>query len=81
MPRRHGTNRPEFQAQWPRFHSDRHWARPAGIPEQGDAPPKSTRYINVTLREGFLYGFGVAHLDWAASGLTPSSATSRTPRH
>lgn len=26
-----------------------------------------------------MYGFGVAHLDRAASGLTPSSATSRTP--
>lgn len=29
--------------------------------------------------KGFLYGLGVAHLDRAASGLTPSSATSRTP--
>lgn len=26
-----------------------------------------------------MYGFGVAHQDRAASGLTPSSATSRTP--
>ena len=46
----------------------------------GDSPPKSIRYPSVTLREVFLYGFGVAHLDWASSGLTPSSATSRTPR-
>jgi hypothetical protein len=30
------------------------------FPEQGDSPPKFTRYLNVTLREGFLYGFGVA---------------------
>ena len=36
-------------------------------------------YLNVTLMEGFLYGLVVAHLDRAASGLTPSSATSRTP--
>lgn len=40
---------------------------------------KEACYLNVTLREGFLYGLGVAHLDRAASGLTPSSATSRTP--
>jgi hypothetical protein len=26
-----------------------------------------------------MYGFGVAHLDRAAPGLTPSSATSRAP--
>ena len=26
-----------------------------------------------------MYGFGVVHLDRAASGLTPSSATSRAP--
>ena len=36
-------------------------------------------YLNVTFRGWFMYGFRVAHLDRATSGVTPSSATSRAP--
>lgn len=46
---------------------------------QGNSRSESFLLPKRDLANGFVYGLGVAHLDRAASGLTPSSATSRTP--
>ena len=47
--------------------------------KQTDSPAQFFLLPKRDFKECFMYGFGVVHLDRAASGLTPSSATSRAP--